>query len=57
MKKRKKDLLNREMLNNIHIIAIRKEKVRQGFFDGRYKTKTVPSKKLYKRYKIKFELF
>lgn len=49
MKKRKKDLAETKVLHKIRIGAVREEQVRQGIFDGRFRTKAVPSKKVYKR--------
>jgi hypothetical protein len=42
-------------MHKIRLSAVREEQVRQGVFDGRYRTKTVPSKKLYNRKRIKQE--
>ncbi len=53
MKKRKKSLSETEVLHKIRLSAVRAEQVRQGIFDGRYRTKKVPSKKVYNRSKIK----
>ncbi len=49
MKKRKNDLITKETLHKIQIAKKRKEQVEQGFFDGRFNTKSVPSKKKYER--------
>jgi hypothetical protein len=51
MKKRKNDLITKETLHKIQIAKKRKEQVEQGFFDGRFNTKSVPSKKIYDRTK------
>lgn len=53
MKKRKQDLPETKVLHKIRLGAVREEQVRQGIFDGRFRTKTVPSKKVYKRSRIK----
>ena len=53
MKKRKQDLPETEVLHKIRLGAVREEQVRQGIFDGRFRTKAVPSKKVYKRSRIK----
>lgn len=53
MKKRKKDLPDSRVLHKIQLSAVRDEQVRQGVFDGRFRTKAVPSKKVYKRSRIK----
>lgn len=55
MKKRKKDLPQTEVLHKIRLGAVREEQVRQGIFDGRFRTKTVPSKKVYNRNRMKRE--
>jgi hypothetical protein len=49
MKKRKKDCPEIEVLHKIRLGAVREEQVRQGIFDGRFRTKVVPSKKVYNR--------
>jgi len=49
MKKRKKDWPEIEVLHKIRLGAVREEQVRQGIFDGRFRTKVEPSKKVYKR--------
>ena len=49
MKKRKHDLITKETLHKIQVTKNRKEQVEQGFFDGRFNTKSVPSKKKYER--------
>jgi hypothetical protein len=49
MKKRKKDWPEIEVLHKIRLGAVREEQVRQGIFDGRFRTKVVPSKKVYNR--------
>ena len=49
MKKRKNDLITKETLHKIQVTKNRKEQVKQGFFDGRFNTKSVQSKKKYER--------
>ena len=51
MKKRKNVLITKETLHKIQLVKNRKEQVEQGFFDGRFNTKSVPSKKKYERNK------
>jgi hypothetical protein len=46
MKKRKKDCPEIVVLHKIRLGAVREEQVRQGIFDGRFRTKVVPSKKV-----------
>ena len=53
MKKKKRALPNKQILHKIRLSAVRAEQVRQGIFDGRYRTKKIPSKKVYNRSKIK----
>ena len=52
MKKKKRALPNNQILHKIRLSAVRKEQVRQGIFDGRYRTKVVPCAKVYKRTKL-----
>ena len=52
MKKKKRALPNKQILHKIRLSAVRKEQVRQGIFDGRYRTKVVPCAKVYKRVKF-----
>jgi hypothetical protein len=42
-------LITKETLHKIQVAKNRKEQVEQGFFDGRFNTKSVPSKKKYER--------
>ena len=53
MKKRRNVLISSSVLHKIRLSAVRAEQVRQGMFDGRYRTKKIPSKKVYNRSKIK----
>jgi hypothetical protein len=53
MKKRRNVLISSSVLHKIRISAVRAEQVRQGIFDGRYRTKKIPSKKVYNRSKFK----
>jgi hypothetical protein len=53
MKKRRNVLISSSVLHKIRLSAVRAEQVRQGIFDGRYRTKRIPSKKVYNRSKIK----
>jgi len=49
MKKRRNVLIASSVLHKIRLSAVRAEQVRQGIFDGRFRTKVVPSKKVYNR--------
>ena len=57
MKKKRNVLIASSVLHKIRLSAVRAEQVRQGIrqgiFDGRYRTKKIPSKKVYNRSKIK----
>ena len=53
MKKKRNVLISSSVLHKIRLSAVRAEQVRQGIFDGRYRTKKIPSKKVYNRSKIK----
>ena len=53
MKKKKRALPNKQILHKIRLSAVRKEQVRQGIFDGRYRTKAIPCAKVYIRTKLK----
>jgi len=53
MKKKRNVLIASSVLHKIRLSAVREEQVRQGMFDGRYRTKKIPSKKVYNRSKIK----
>jgi hypothetical protein len=55
MKKKKRALPNNQILLKIRLSAVRKEQVRQGIFDGRFRTKTVQSKKVFNRNRVKRE--
>jgi hypothetical protein len=55
MKKRKKDWPEIEVLHKIRLGAVRAEQVRQGIFDGRFRTRAVKSSKVYNRKKRKFQ--
>ena len=57
MKKRRNVLIASSVLHKIRLSAVRAEQVRQGMFDGRYRTKKIPSKKVYNRSKIKRKKF
>lgn len=46
---KKKLKIDRDDLHRISMTALRKEKKDQGAFDGRFATKSVTSKKKYKR--------
>ena len=53
MKKRRNVLISSSVLHKIRLSAVRAEQVRQGIFYGRYRTKKIPSKKVYNRSKFK----
>ena len=55
MKKKKNVLQENSVLHKIRLGAVRKEQVRQGIFDGRFRTKTEQSKKIFNRNRIKYE--
>jgi hypothetical protein len=41
--------ITQQELHSIELASVRKDRVAQGYFDGRFKTKTVKSKKAYSR--------
>ena len=49
MKKKRNVSTGNRIMHKIRLGAVREEQVRQGIFDGRFRTKVVPSKKVYKR--------
>ena len=53
MKKRKKGSSESNPLHQLRLGVIRKEKVAQGIFDGRFRTRSVASSKVYNRPKLK----
>jgi len=53
MKKKKNDLTDKRIMLKILLGAVRQEQVRQGIFDGRFRTKTLQSKKVFNRNQIK----
>ena len=55
MKKKKNDLTDNRIMHKIRLGAVRAEQVRQGIFDGRFKTRAVKSSKIYNRKKRKFQ--
>ena len=55
MKKRKKGSSESNPLHKLRLGVIREEKVAQGIFDGRFRTRSVSDGKIYKRCKIKRE--
>ena len=55
MKKKKNDLTDNRIMHKIHFSAVRAEQVRQGIFDGRFRTRAVKSSKVYNRKKRKFQ--
>jgi hypothetical protein len=55
MKKKKNVLPEFSVMHKIRLGAVRKEQVRQGIFDGRFRTKTVQSKKVFNRNRAKSE--
>ena len=55
MKKKKKDLTDNRIMHKIRLGAVRAEQVRQGIFNGRFRTRAVKSSKVYNRKKRKFQ--
>lgn len=55
MKKKKNVLPEFSVMHKIRLSAARAEQVRQGIFDGRFRTKTVQSKKVFNRNRVKRE--
>jgi hypothetical protein len=55
MKKKKNVLPENSVMHKIRLGAVRQEQVRQGIFDGRFRTKTEQSKKIFNRNRIKYE--
>ncbi len=55
MKKKKNVLPEFSIMHKIRLGAVRAEQVRQGIFDGRFRTKSVPSKKVFNRKRVKRE--
>ena len=49
MKKRKKESVDKLFLHKIEMGKIRIDQVEQGFFDGRFRTRSIPSVKAYTR--------
>jgi hypothetical protein len=55
MKKKKNDSTDNRIMHKIRVGAVREEQVRQGIFDGRFRTRAVKSSKVYNRKKRKFQ--
>lgn len=55
MKMKKNDLTDNRIMHKIRLGAVRAEQVRQGIFDGRFRTRAVKSSKVYNRKKRKFQ--
>ena len=55
MKKKKNDSTDNRIMHKIRLGAVRAEQVRQGIFDGRFRTRAVKSSKVYNRKKRKFQ--
>ena len=55
MKKKKHALPEFSVMHKIRLSAARAEQVRQGIFDGRFRTRAVKSSKVYNRKKRKFQ--
>jgi hypothetical protein len=53
MKKKRNASAQLDENHSIRIAAVRTEQVRQGVFDGRYRTRSITSAKLYRRSRIK----
>lgn len=55
MKKKKNALPEFSVMHKIRLSAVRAEQVRQGIFDGRFRTRAVESSKVYNRKQRKFQ--
>jgi hypothetical protein len=55
MKKKKNVLTGNQIMHKIRLGAVRAEQMRQGIFDGRFRTRVVKSSKVYNRKKLKFQ--
>jgi hypothetical protein len=55
MKEKKNALTDNRIMHKIRLSAVRTEQVRQGIFDGRFRTRAVKSSKIYNRKKLKFQ--
>jgi hypothetical protein len=55
MKKKKNDSTDNRIMHKIRLGAVLAEQVRQGIFDGRFRTRAVKSSKVYNRKKRKFQ--
>ncbi len=55
MKKKRNASTQLDENHSIRIAAVRTEQARQGVFDGRYRTRSIPSAKLYRRSRIKHQ--
>ncbi len=55
MKKKKNVLTGNRIMHKIRLGAFRAEQVRQGIFDGRFRTRAEKSSKIYNRKKLKFQ--
>jgi hypothetical protein len=55
MKRRKKGLQESELLHKIKLGINRRDQLAQGAFDGRYRTRSVDSSKVYKRSTLRRE--
>jgi hypothetical protein len=49
MNKRRKESVDKLVLHKIELGKTRIDQVEQGFFDGRYRTRSIPSEKTYTR--------
>jgi hypothetical protein len=47
--KKKKKLISKKDLDQVERSIVRRQQHEQGIFDGRYRTKVVPSGKIYRR--------
>ena len=56
MKKKKNVLTGNRIMHKIRLGAVRAEQVRQGIFDGRFRTRAVKSSKVYNRKEMKNQL-
>ncbi len=55
MKKKKNVLTGNRIMHKIRLGAVRAEQAHQGVFDGRFRTRSEKSSKIYNRKKLKFQ--
>jgi hypothetical protein len=54
MKKKKNVLTGNQIMHKIRLGAVRSEQMRQGVFDGRFRTRSEKSSKIYNQKNLKF---